>query len=151
LEGIETQSESKVTMNNLKVVMAVSLLCQLAICGVTAQQPTGTASKQLTNVAKDTAGFDGGRGSTINTSTRTTTSVPSVQTSSGTASGASASSGTITSTQRQEQAIKNYQNSGPAAPPQIQKASRESIHPKAPPPAPSKSNAPAPSGSVPTK
>jgi hypothetical protein len=103
-----------------------------------AQQPTASASKQLKDTAKSTAKFDGGPGSTINTSTRTTTVVPTVQTSSGTA----------TSQQRQQQAIERYKSSGPAP------GSTGSLKTKAPPspvvtqpkPAPK----PKPGGSVPT-
>ena len=43
-----------------------------------AQQPDSSASKQLKNTAKNTARFDGGPGSTINTSTATTTHAPAV-------------------------------------------------------------------------
>ena len=68
------------------------------------EQPDSPAVKQLKDTTKNTAKFDGGSGSTINTSTRTATTVPAVQTSSGTA----------TSQQRQQQAIERYKNSAPS-------------------------------------
>jgi hypothetical protein len=111
-----------------------------------AQQPTTSASKQLGDTAKNTAKFDGGPGSTINTSARTTTTVPTVQTSSGTARSVTTSTQTATSQQRQQQAIERYKASGPAP------GSTGSLKTKEPPspvvtkPAPK----PKPGGSVPT-
>jgi hypothetical protein len=143
-------------MKHIKLIVGfTTIVFALLAWPLPAQQPTGTAAKQLNDTAKSTAKFDGGSGSTINTSARTTTTVPAVQTSSGTA----------TSQQRQQQAIQRYNNSVPSQ--QAQQAAIDryknsgsasagptSIKTKAPPSPvvtqPKPAPRPKPGGSVPT-
>ena len=138
------------------IAVIVGLLVALLVSTGLAQQPDSSASKQLKNTAKNTARFDGGPGSTINTSTATTTHAPAVVRSGGAATSVSTAS---TSAQRQQHAIDNYKNSGAAVPHQIQEASSHSLHSAPPPPAPApkpqpkqepKKNQPTTSGTVPT-
>jgi len=159
----ETNRRKELNMKNYSfkvlAVIAVGLLLALLVSTGLAQQPDSSATKQLNNTAKNTARFDGGPGSTINTSTGTTTRAPAVVRSSGTVTGASTSTTTSTSAQRQQRAIDNYKNSGAAVPRQIQEASSHSLHSAPPPPAPApkpqpkqepKKNQPTTSGTVPT-
>jgi hypothetical protein len=113
-----------------------------------AQQPTGTAAQQLKDTAKNTAKFDGGSGSTINTSTRTTTNVPAVQTSSHTATAVAPSTNTAPSVQRQQQAIERYKNSGAERP--SGGPSMKMKEPPSPVTQPKPAPKPKPGGSVPT-
>ena len=66
-----------------------------------------SAKQQLNSTAKNTAKFDGGQGSTSNTSVSTKTTAPTVNVSSQTATATS---------QRAEKAISDYKKSGPEKP-----------------------------------